>query len=111
MHVSELSRKFQQFVGKSFHLKDNNSMDGEAKNAELGDNTPPSSPDENCPHTRRLFRQLTEMAHKFNAEVIVNDAEAKTRALCHVHVNVGDDSRLIGNSSILGIEARINAPI
>jgi hypothetical protein len=107
MHVSELTRKFQQFVGKTLNLMHDNSMDGQAKNARMGDNQPDASPNEKCPYTRRVMRQMYELGGKFNAEVIINGAAPKTGAKCHVYVDVGDGLYDKNGTSITGIEARV----
>ncbi len=106
MHVSELTRKFQSYVGKPYRLLPGQAMDGSAREAEIGDNGTPSVPDETCPHTRSTHRRITELAHKFNSEVIINGAPRKTNARCQVHVQTGYDLAL-GPDRITGIEARI----
>lgn len=111
MHISELTKKFQQFVGHAFHLTEGTELDGQDNEGGIGHNKPPSSEaDEKCPHTRRVLREMTELAHKFNSELIINGAKAKTSAICQVHVDIGDNPLLTSASSITNIEARICNP-
>lgn len=83
MHVSQLTKKFRQFVGETFHLDEG------------------GKPNRSCPYTRKSVNRMTELANMYAAEVIVNDAPPETRARCHVRVDTGQGNK------IMAVEAAI----
>ena len=80
MHISDLAEKFKFFVGKTVY----------SAPVQQTDQKPPSNQrDFNLDDKRNLnlFKRIRSLAHKFNAELVIDGLPHQEHAACKVYVH------------------------